>query len=210
MYPITLLYDCVRFILMLAIAISPVLGSVTKNFTTRGGVNYVYDYIPAQDSKPTLLLIHGYPSSRYDWRYQIADLSAAGFGVLAPDCLGYGESSKPTEIKAYNLKRIAGNFMDILDHEGLDKIVGVGHDWGANVLSHTAVWHPNRFEKLAFLSVGYSPPGIFLDIDALNVIGLDKFGYMQFGYWYFFNSYNAAELIRDHVCQFPFKWFCHC
>ncbi|KAH8885684.1 alpha/beta-hydrolase [Thozetella sp. PMI_491] len=171
----------------------------TKQFTTSAGNTYVYNYAAAQDSKPTFLLLHGYPSSRHDWRYQIANLSDAGFGVLAPDCLGYGDSDKPTALEAYNLKRIAGDMVEILDNEGLDKVVGVGHDWGTSILSRTHVWHPERFSKLAFLSIGYSPSGVFLDVDALNAFGLATLGYMQFGYWYFFNSWDSASVISSHL-----------
>lgn len=174
----------------------------TKQLTTSDGVKYVYDYVPAQDDKATVLLIHGYPATRLDWKHQIQDLAAAGYGVIAPDCLGYGDTDKPLEVEAYNLKRIAGHLMEVLDQEGLETVVGVGHDWGTNVLSRTVGWHAARFEKLAFLSLGYSAPGIFADIDALNAMTLEMLGYMQFGYFYFFNSYNAADLAASNVSLF--------
>lgn len=194
-------------LLALLMMTSPIVGSVTKTFTTCTGLQYVYDYAPAEGTKPTFLLIHGYPSSRGDWKHQFDDLSAAGFGVIAPDCLGYGDSDKPTNIEAYNLKKIAGHLVGILDQEGLTSVIGTGHDWGTNVLSRTAVWYPQRFQKLAFLSVGYSAPGTFLDIDAWNALGLKELGYMQFGYWYFFNSYIAASLISDRVCGLRVRMF---
>ena len=93
-------------ILALVMKAALVLGGFTKTLTTCGGLQYVYDYAPAREAKPTFLLLHGYPSSRGDWRHQFADLSAAGFGAIAPDCLGYGESDKPTRIETYNLKNI--------------------------------------------------------------------------------------------------------
>lgn len=71
------------------------------------------------------------------------------------------------------------------------------------VLSHAAVWYPERYEKLAFITVGYNPPGPF-DIDALNALGLQNAGYMSFSYWYFFNSYDAAAVISDSVRPPPF------
>jgi soluble epoxide hydrolase / lipid-phosphate phosphatase len=156
----------------------------TKELKPSDGYKYVYSHVAATGENATVLLIHGYPATRHDWANQIEDLSAAGYGVIAPDCLGYGDSDRPTEVRAYNLKQISNNLMEILDKEGLDKVVGVGHDWGTNVLSRTTVWHPHRFEKLAFLSLGYSAPGVFLDIDALNAYSLANLGYLQFGYFY--------------------------
>ena len=171
----------------------------TNELTTKDGVKYVYDYVPAKGDNATVLLLHGYPATRHDWKHQVAHLSAAGYGILAPDCLGYGDSDKPLDIEAYNLKRIGGHLMEMLDQKEIESVIGVGHDWGTNVLSRTAVWHPERFSKLAFLSLGFSAPGLFTDVDALNAFGLQQLGYMQLGYFYFFNSYNAADVAAAHV-----------
>ena len=170
-----------------------------KRYTTKDGDTYVYDYVPAKDNKATFLLIHGYPSSRHDWRHQVTDLTAAGYGVIAPDCLGYGESDKRTDVEAYNLKRLSGHFAELLDHENIQQVVGVSHDWGSMVMSRVVTWHPERFQKLVFVSAGYTAPGIFFDVDGLNVLSQKHLGYMQLGYWYFFNSYDAADVINNHV-----------
>lgn len=92
-------------------------------------ISYAYVYKPAQQNKPTFLLLHGFPSSSYDWRHQIADLSAAGYGVLAPDLLGYGDTSKPEAKEEYDGKKMSGHLVKVLDAEGLEKVIGVGHDW---------------------------------------------------------------------------------
>ncbi|KAF5027511.1 hypothetical protein F66182_382 [Fusarium sp. NRRL 66182] len=173
-----------------------------KRFTTNDGDTYAYDYVPAQEDKATFLLIHGYPSSRHDWRYQIADLSGAGYGAIALDGLGYGDSDKPVDLDAYRLKRLSGHVAELLDHENIDKVVGVSHDWGSMVLSRVVVWHPERFLKLAFMSAGYTAPGIFFDVDGLNVSSQRQLGYMQLGYWYFFNSYDAERVIVDNLESF--------
>ncbi|MDX1692479.1 MAG: alpha/beta hydrolase [Ketobacteraceae bacterium] len=44
--------------------------------------------------KPCLLLIHGYPTSSWDWA-RIWPLLTARFRVIAPDLLGFGYSEKP-------------------------------------------------------------------------------------------------------------------
>lgn len=171
-----------------------------KRFTTNDGDTYAYDYLPARDDKAVFLLIHGYPSSRHDWRYQVTDLTDAGYGVIVPDCLGYGDSDKRVDIEAYRLKRLSGHFAELLDYENIKQVVGVAHDWGSMLLSRVVVWHPERFHKLVFLSAGYSAPGIFFDVDGLNVLSQSQLGYMQLGYWYFFNSYDAEYIITRNVC----------
>ncbi|KAF5667259.1 epoxide hydrolase [Fusarium heterosporum] len=173
-----------------------------KRFTTSDGDTYVYDFVPAKDNKVTFLFIHGCPSSRYDWRHQIADLSEAGYGAIAPDCLGYGDSDKRADLEAYNLKRLSGHFVELLDHENIDKVIGVSHDWGSMVMSRVVVWHPDRFVKLVFMSAGYTAPGVFFDIDGLNVWSQKELGYTQLGYWYFFNSYDAERVILNNLESF--------
>ena len=172
----------------------------TKSFTTKDGTNYIYDYSPAaKETLPTFLLLHGYPSSRHDWRHQVTALVQHGYGVLAPDLLGMGDSDKPTNLEAYRSKRISGHLKKLMDHESVSQVIGVGHDWGSPVLSKMAVWYPERFLGLAFLSSGYFPPGRFFDVDAINRESLGKLGYTQYGYWYFFNSFDAGPLISEKV-----------
>lgn len=179
----------------------------SKTFTTPNGLNYAYDYVAARDAtKPTVLLLHGYPASRGDWANTIPVLAAEGYGVLAPDLLGFGASSKPTELEAYNLKGITGDLAGILDAEGIREVVGVGHDWGASVLSRAAAWHRDRFTKLVFVSTTYVPAGVLFDVDGLNAAEIKTTGHASFGYWYFFNSYDAAGIIAQNVrlgCFFP-------
>ncbi|KAI0546417.1 Alpha/Beta hydrolase protein [Xylaria curta] len=176
---------------------------LTKTLVTTDGYNYTYDYVPAANaSKPTILLLHGHPASRQDWENTIPALTAEGYGVVAPDLLGYGDSSKPTEIEAYHLKGIVGQLIDILDAEGLKDVVGVGHDIGANVLSRAVAWAPERFTKFVFVTVPYNPAGSLFDVDALNAQSLKTRGYAQFGYWYFFNSWDTAGIISRHLESF--------
>jgi soluble epoxide hydrolase/lipid-phosphate phosphatase len=171
----------------------------TKRFTTSDGLTYVYDYSPAQGDNPTLLLLHGFPATRRDWDFQIPDFLAAGYGVIVPDIIGFGESDRPLEIDTYNLKTFGNHFVELIDELGLDTVVGAGHDWGAVILSSMAVFHPKRFSKFIFLSVGYIPPGSMADIDGLNKMTLEQLGYLAFGYWYFFNTVDAASLCEANL-----------
>ena len=51
---------------------------------------------------PVVILAHGFPGLAYSWRPQIPALAAAGFHVLAPDQRGYGGSSCPDSVVAYD------------------------------------------------------------------------------------------------------------
>jgi len=110
----------------MALKAFPELGKLR---TLQDGTTYAYVHVAASDPKPTFLLLHGFPSSSYDWRHQIGQLKSAGYGVVAPDLLGYGDTDKPVELEKYALKVMCTHIVEILDKEGLEKVVGVSHDW---------------------------------------------------------------------------------
>lgn len=103
--------------------------NISKGIELADGTHYAYAYAAASASKPTFLLLHGFPSSSYDWRHQVHALTAKGFGVLVPDLLGYGDTDSPVEVEAYSLKRMSGHLTEIMTNEGIEKVIGVGHDW---------------------------------------------------------------------------------
>ena len=99
--------------------------SVSRSF------EYNVYHTSAAPGQPTLLFVHGFPSTSYDWRRQVPYFEAHGFGIVVPDLLGAGLSSKPLDSKAFRHTSLAQDIVDILDALGLDKVVGVGHDWSA-------------------------------------------------------------------------------
>lgn len=102
---------------------------VSKTTTVSDGTNYAYIHIPPADStKPTFLLLHGFPSSTFEWRHVVPILKAHKYGVLAPDLLGYGDTDKPADLAAYQNKRMSDHVVEILQAEGLTQVIGVGHD----------------------------------------------------------------------------------
>lgn len=103
--------------------------SLAKQVTLSDGTTYGYVAQASAPDKPTILLLHGYPSSSYDWRHQIASLPKAGFGVIAPDLLGYGDTDSPEDVAAYRMKAMSQHMAEILDRESVSRCVAVSHDW---------------------------------------------------------------------------------
>lgn len=93
------------------------------------GTTYRYFFAEPAATKPYILFLHGFPSSAYDWRHQIHFFTDAGYGIIAPDLLGYGETDKPTDLEAYRLKTMTDDVVGILDHHQIEQVVAVGHDW---------------------------------------------------------------------------------
>ena len=90
------------------------------------------------------MLAHGFPELAYSWRHQIPVLADAGYHVLAPDQRGYGGSSRPDAVEDYDIHALTGDLVGLLDDVGAEQAVFVGHDWGAMVVWHTALLHPDR------------------------------------------------------------------
>ena len=80
--------------------------------------------------RPPLLLLHGYPSSSYDWRHGFDELE--GHRLVAFDFLGYGLSDKPRD-HVYSLKGQADIAEAIAARFAGEPVVMVSHDMGSSV-----------------------------------------------------------------------------
>lgn len=79
---------------------------------------------------------------------------------------------------------------------------------GSFLVSRLANYFPERFLKFVFLDVAYQPPTGPFNLDAINDMSEKMLGYPVFGYWYFFNSADAAELMNRNV-HIRLGWFLH-
>lgn len=163
--------------------------------------NHTYNYvnIPATGSHPTILFLHGFPSSCYDWRHQINFFSELGYGVLAPDLLGYGGTTKPVSPEEYKAKKMAAEITEILDSESIQHVHAVSHDTGSILLSRLATYFPERLLSCTFLAVPYSKPGEHLDLDAVNAMTKQLLGKERFGYLKFFMEDRAGDALDQRV-----------
>ncbi|KAI0768807.1 alpha/beta-hydrolase [Trametes elegans] len=174
-----------------------------KTTTVSRGLTYRYYYSPARDGKPTLLFIHGFPSSSDDWNRQVAHLQPKGYGVVVPDCLGAGGTAKPTDPAAFRFALIARDMVDILDAEGLQQVVGIGHDWGSVALSRLANLYVDRFHAFAWLALSYFPPSVVArDIDEAIVQSRAATGNDRYGYWKFFSQDDAYLKCEKNIDSF--------
>lgn len=104
------------------------------------------DVRPAGDPKGTVLLLHGKNFASDYWSPAIAGLLDAGYRVVAPDQLGFGQSSKPDRI--YTFEFLAANTALLLDTLGVGKAAVVGNSMGGMLAVHFARHNPHRVTKL--------------------------------------------------------------
>ncbi len=110
-----------------------------------------------QGKGPLVVLCHGFPELAFSWRHQLPALAEAGYRVLAPDMRGFGKSSAPQEIAAYDVVTLCEDMCGLLDWAGERSAMFVGHDWGANVTWWMSLLHAERVRAVAGLSVPFVP-----------------------------------------------------
>jgi pimeloyl-ACP methyl ester carboxylesterase len=118
------------------------IATVTSSTPEQVRLNYI-ECRPITESKGTILLIHGFPQTSYQFRHVITPLSDAGYHVIAPDYRGAGQSSKP--LTHYDKSQMAED-LRLLVQEDLgitEKIHVVGHDIGGMIAFAYVSSYPN-------------------------------------------------------------------
>ncbi len=97
---------------------------------------------------PTLLLLHGYPTSSHMFRNLMRDLSDR-YHLLAPDYPGYGRSEQPPisefDYTFDNMAQIVDGFLNELE---VDKFSIYLMDYGAPIGYRIATKYPDRVQAL--------------------------------------------------------------
>ncbi|EME78002.1 uncharacterized protein MYCFIDRAFT_63852 [Pseudocercospora fijiensis CIRAD86] len=176
-----------------------------KDFTTSRGPDYHYfisDAKSADISKPALVFLHGWPDSSALWESVAPNFIELGYRVLVPDLLGYGGTSKPTDVEIFTGALQAKDIIEICDNEAIDKIIPIAHDWGCSVGSRLWLFHPDRVVGIVHISVPYMPPtGIEgpLDLDKINDMVEAAYGFRRFEYQTFFVTDEAPKIWEEHL-----------
>jgi pimeloyl-ACP methyl ester carboxylesterase len=105
---------------------------------------------------PLVVLLHGFPQGWYLWRNQIEPLKAAGYKVCAPDLRGYGGSSKPKDVGAYNHAYICQDVVNLATALGQPRFLLVGHDFGCHMAWECSLRHPDNVLAVCGLDVPYA------------------------------------------------------
>lgn len=161
---------------------------------------------PASPHHPTFLLLHGFPSTPLTWSPLSTHLTSHGYGVLTLDLRISGPSSLPPSVENYSLEKISHDVASVIRKHGLSTVIGVGHDWGSALLARLWWFHPECLEALVFMSVPYGEPAV-IDVDGMNRVMEEMFGYEVGGYWYFLTGEEAGRVMGGKVSYTPFYHF---
>jgi pimeloyl-ACP methyl ester carboxylesterase len=105
------------------------------------------DLQPAKPNGKTVVLFHGKNFCAAYWEQTAKDLSKDGYRVIMPDQIGFGKSSKPTNIQ-YTFQLLAQNTKAVLDELKVSKIYLLGHSMGGMLATRFALMYPDIVEKL--------------------------------------------------------------
>jgi pimeloyl-ACP methyl ester carboxylesterase len=150
-------------------------------------VNGIEMFLREQGDGPLVILCHGWPELSDSWRHQIPAIAEAGFHVVAPDMRGFGRSGAPDDIGAYSIFDLVGDMVALVAALGHKRAAIIGHDWGAPVAWHAALFRPDLFSAVAGLSVPPPWRGRGRPLDTLREAGINNF------YWQYFQPPGVAE-----------------
>jgi pimeloyl-ACP methyl ester carboxylesterase len=93
---------------------------------------------------PTLLLLHGFPTSSHMFRTLLRDLTDT-YHLVAPDMVGFGRSATPrVEEFAYSFEKLTEITLGLADRLGLDRFALYIQDYGAPIGLRIATRQPDR------------------------------------------------------------------
>lgn len=107
-----------------------------------------YREVNSIGSKPTLLLLHGFPTSSHQYR-NLMPLLSSHFHIVAPDLPGFGFTSLPSSKDfSYTFDNIATVIEAFTEALHLTKYAIYVFDYGAPVGFRLAVSHPERISGI--------------------------------------------------------------
>ncbi|OBF25513.1 alpha/beta hydrolase [Mycobacterium sp. ACS4331] len=99
-------------------------------------------------NSPTLVLLHGYPTSSFMFRDLIPRL-AGRYHVVAPDHLGFGQSAAPsTQEFTYTFDALTDLTEGLINHLGITEYAIYVQDYGAPIGWRLALRHPKAITAI--------------------------------------------------------------
>ena len=124
------------------------------NFVEVGpGLNMHY-VAEGPEAGEVVLLLHGEPSWSFLYRKMIPLFVEAGYRVYAPDLIGFGKSSKPSEMSDYSYQSHVDwthAFLQKLDLTGINLFC---QDWGGLIGLRLAAEDGDRFARIVAGNTG--------------------------------------------------------
>lgn len=110
-----------------------------------------YIYLEGKADMPVVTLMHGKNFNAHYWTRTAEYLQQEGYGVLIPDQVGFGKSSKPANYQ-YSFAALAHNTMSLMRSLKIDKSIIMGHSMGGMLASRFALMYPHITQQLILVN----------------------------------------------------------
>jgi pimeloyl-ACP methyl ester carboxylesterase len=123
--------------------------TTTYHQTQVDGIRIFYREAGPKDA-PTIVLLHGFPSSSREFD-RLIPLLATRYHLVAPDFPGFGQSEAPPPLQyQYTFDHIADTMNRLLTQLNIDSCTLYLHDYGAPIGMRMILAHPARLRTLIF------------------------------------------------------------
>jgi pimeloyl-ACP methyl ester carboxylesterase len=135
------------------------------NHADTNGIRMAYYDVGPHSGVP-VVFCHGFPELAFSWRHQLRAFEAVGRRAIAPDQRGYGQTSRPDAVEAYDMEHLTADLVGLLDHLEIEKAIFCGHDWGGIVVWQMPLRHPDRVAGVIGLNTPFMarPPADPIEI----------------------------------------------
>lgn len=150
-----------------------------------------YMHLPGDAEKPTVVLLHGKNFSGAYWAQTAHFLHSLGYGVLIPDQIGFGKSSKPHRYQ-FSFAQLAQNTHALIRHLQIKQPVIVGHSMGGMLATRYTLLYGHDVDRLILVNpigledylnyVEYKPVDFFYE-KQLQQTGAAVKAYQQKNYY---------------------------
>lgn len=154
-------------------------GIVTRRIDANGLSFEVDEVAPAGGGTGRLALcLHGFPESKFSWRFQLPLLAGLGYLAWAPNLRGYGGTSRPKGVAAYDIDKLVADVEGLIAASGATETLLIAHDWGAIIAWHCAMRRIRTLSRLVIMNVPH--PARFTEDIANNPKQRRKSWYVAF------------------------------
>lgn len=157
--------------------------------------------VRANDGRPALLLLHGYPETHAMW-HKVAPRLQEDFTLVIPDLRGYGDSGKPAsapEAANQSKRAMARDMAELMAALGHARFHVAAHDRGARVTHRLCLDHPDRVLSACVMDIAPTATTFALTDQALATT-----------YFHWFFLIQPAPLPERMIAADPATWLKGC
>jgi len=148
----------------------------TKTVTLANGLAFEVDQCGSGDV--LVLCLHGFPESKFSWRFQMPMLAEMGYRVWAPNLRGYGASARPKGARNYRIDRLVEDVEGLIAASGTRETIILSHDWGGIIAWQCAIRKIRTLTKLIVCNCPH--PQRFRDVYAQTKDQKKRSWYVKF------------------------------